>query len=120
MINRKRQSEIEQVLSRLNLGIHSGDGIGINRLHWLGFVDFIIKNPEVPKKQLQHKLISVLCVKERTVQEYINCAIAWDVLVLQDGVLHYNSTYPDRKIKKLSKFVEPIEKTDEEVLKTRR
>lgn len=112
--SRFKQTEIESVLERLHLGIHSGDGSGINRLHWLGFVDFIIKNPQMPKKKLAHQLISVLCVKERTVLEYINCAVAWDVLILQDGVLYYNST------KKKSKPEVIPEKTDEEILENRR
>ncbi len=95
-----KQSELEYVLEQLHLGIHSGDGTGINRLHWLGFVDFIIKNPENSKKQLTHKLISVLCVKERTVLEYINCSLAWNVLLYEDGVLKYNCTYNKKNILK--------------------
>jgi hypothetical protein len=88
------------VLEELHLGIHSGDGTGINRLHWIGFVDFIIKNPENPKRQLVHKLISVLCVKERTVMEYINCAVAWGVLRLANGMIFYNCTYRQERKKK--------------------
>jgi hypothetical protein len=97
---KKSTSEIEEVVERLHLGIHSGDGSGINRLHWIGFIDFIIKNPQTPKKLLTHQLISVLCVKERTVLEYINCAIAWDVLRYENGILHYNKTYNNKKEKK--------------------
>jgi len=88
-------SEIDHVLKQLNLGIHSGDGSGINRLHWIGFADFIIRNPNHPKKQLIHKLITVLCVKERTVLEYVNAALAWDVLLYKDGCLVYNRTYKE-------------------------
>lgn len=112
-----KQSEIEYVLDCLHLGIHSGDGSGINRLHWIGFVDFIIKNPENPKKQLVHKLISVLCVKERTVLEYINCAVAWDILRFKDGMLYYNCTY---HMKGQRKLVAPDEKTDDEILKEKK
>ncbi len=117
MVKKILQSEIEYVLDELHLGIHSGDGSGINRLHWIGFVDFIIKNPEHPKKQLVHKLISVLCVKERTVLEYINCALAWNVLLYKDGMIFYNCTY---KLKNQRKLTMPDEKTDEQVLKDRR
>lgn len=101
MAKPKKLSEIEFVLDQLHLGIHSGDGTGINRLHWIGFVDFIIKNPQNPKKQLVHKLISVLCVKERTVLEYINCAVAWDVLRFENGMLYYNCVYSMKGQKKL-------------------
>lgn len=117
---RKRgQTEIEYVTDELHLGIHSGDGTGINRLHWIGFIDFIIKNPENPKKQLVHKLISVLCVKERTVMEYINCAIAWNVLILNNNMLYYNCTYKNRNQRKLPLIKEPKEKTDEQILNER-
>lgn len=101
MVKKTLQSEIEYVLDELHLGIHSGDGSGINRLHWIGFVDFIIKNPQHPKKSLVHKLISVLCVKERTVLEYINCAVAWNVLRYENGMLVYNNTYKMRNQRKL-------------------
>ncbi len=119
MVARKKLGELEYVLEQLHLGLHSGDGIGINRLHWMGFVDFIIHNPSHPKKQLEHKLISVLCVTQRTVQEYINCAIAWNVLILEGGELRYNRTYPKNQ-KKLTEITAPSEKTDDEILKNRR
>lgn len=118
-MKRNEESEIEHVIDELHLGIHSGDGIGINRLHWIGFIDFIIKNPESPKKQLVHKLISVLCVKERTVMEYINCAIAWNVLRLDNNMLYYNCTYRMKNQKKLSEVKSPKEKTDSQILKER-
>ena len=114
----RKQSEIEVVIDRLHLGIHSGDGSGINRLHWIGFIDFIIKNPENSKKTLVHKLISVLCVKERTVLEYINCAVAWDVLILDDGTLYYNKLKENNGNSKRKKL--PRERTDNEILKSRR
>lgn len=92
-------SEIEEVLNRLHVGIHSGDGI--NRLHWISFIDFIIHNPKDQKKTFINKLVSVMCIRERTVLEYVNCAIAWDVLRMDSGEISYNKTY--RKPKKNQK-----------------
>lgn len=119
-----KQTEIEKVLDRLHLGIHSGDGIGINRLHWIGFVDFIIKNPENLKRELVHKLISVLCVKERTVMEYVNCAVAWNVLRLENGMLIYidkdnNDRKEIKKPKQKKEIKAPKNRTDEEILRSR-
>lgn len=115
MAKKSKLTEIESNIERLHLGIHSDDGSGINRLHWLGFIDFIIKNPENTRKLLTHKLISVLCVKERTVLEYINCALSWDVLRLDNGMLYYNRIYnqPKKRLKV------PNEKSDNEILKNR-
>lgn len=110
-------SEIEEVLKRLHVGVHSSDGI--NRIHWISFVDFIIHNPNNSKRSLTHQLISVLGVRERTVLEYINCAIAWNVLVLDGGEIRYNKTYKTKK-KGQSELSMIPEKTDEEILRSRR
>jgi len=91
-----KPGELNQVLDRLHLGMHSGDGSGINRTHWMSFVSFIIDNPSVDRKLLESQLISVLCVQKRTVKEYIECAIAWNVLeISSSGGLVYNRTYKD-------------------------
>lgn len=90
-------SEIEEVLDRLHVGIHSGDGI--NRLHWISFIDFIINNPIGTRKSIIHKLISVMGIRERTVLEYINAAVAWNVLYYREGDLVYNCTYKKKKTK---------------------
>ena len=112
-------NEIEQVLDRLHVGIHSGDGI--NRLHWISFVDFIINNPVGTRKKLIHKLISVMGIRERTVLEYVNSAIAWGVLEISGGDMMYNKTYESkRKRKKKNQQLNvPKEKTDDEILKNR-
>lgn len=88
-------SEIEYVMDKLRVGIHSGDGI--NRLHWITFVDFIIHNPIGTRKDITHKLISVMGIRERTVLEYVNAAVAWSVLQYQDGNLVYISTYNQKQ-----------------------
>jgi len=115
-------NEIEQVLTRLHLGIHSGDGSGINRLHWISFVDFIINNPADSKKSFTHKLISVMCVRERTALEYINAAVAWNVLIVSGGEIRYNRTYRTKVQRKKEKkeLKMTMERTDDEILKNRR
>lgn len=90
-------SEIEEVLTRLHVGIHSSDGI--NRLHWISFIDFVIHNPRDAKKAFVYKLVSIMGVRERTALEYVNCAIAWDVLRLHEGEIIYNKTYNKRRLK---------------------
>ncbi len=118
-------SEVEEVLQRLHVGIHSGDGTGINRLHWISFIDFVIHNPKDTKKSFTHKLISVMCIRERTALEYINCAVAWDVLRVNGGEIVYHKTYRTKKkgqqeLTERQKIKLPSEKTDEEILKNRR
>ncbi len=109
-------SEIEEVLRRLHVGSHSGDGI--NRYHWITFIDFIINNPVDTRKSMVHKLISVMGIRERTVLEYVNAAIAWNVLLINGGEIQYNKTF--RTKKKGQKEIEiPEDKTDDEILKDR-
>ncbi len=110
-------SEIEEVLNRLHVGIHSSDGI--NRLHWISFIDFIIHNSKDTRKAFTYKLISIMGVRERTALEYINCAIAWGVLGVNAGEIYYIKTYRKKK-KGQQELKEPETKTDEQVLKTRR
>lgn len=109
-------SEIEEVLTRLHVGIHSSDGI--NRLHWISFIDFIIHHPRGTRKSLTYKLISIMGIRERTALEYVNCALAWDVLKMDEGELIYNKTYRQKK-KGQKELCLPLDKTDDEILKNR-
>jgi hypothetical protein len=84
-------NEIEHILNRLQLG----NGIEINKLHWIDFADFIIRNPIEPKQKMICKLSSVLCVQRSRVIEYINCALAWEVLICKNDILNYNRTYKE-------------------------
>lgn len=87
--------EARQILNRVQLGSHSSEGI--NYTHWLQTALYIIDNPVMEKKTFMSRLVSVLCVRERTVKEFIDCMIAWDVLRIEHTTLTYNRTFKGEK-----------------------
>ena len=91
----KELTELQQIMDRLHLTDNFSEGI--NRLHWIAFINFIIdsRHGVYQKKVYVNRLISVLGVRKRTVDEYIDAAVAWDVLKLSNNVLTYNRTYVD-------------------------
>lgn len=87
--------EARQILDRIQLGGHSSEGI--NYTHWLQTALYIIDNPVMDKKTFSSRLVSVLCVRERTVKEFVDCLIAWDVLRIEHTTLTYNRTFKGEK-----------------------